>query len=362
MKLYKIPAAVFIGLWLTACSQTTATRTEAPSRQETGQEAPSGSSTASEKAQAEQQETPQKSASAKTQTATAETGQQESSSPPTPESEKVPAAKQAGSGQPASQARSESSPESALEKARENLRLSEQTEKRIAADLEQLKKSGKASDEAISDYENYLDSVRAMTAENRNVVAQMEAAYADKSSGQTAPLVPTSKELKKPADPSIPEEQTMDEVAKLDRELDASLAKFDDMLLNEMEKIQSESKGKLQELAQEAAEAAKRLREKGLGLDTSGAGSAEDAGKESEGQAASGPEQTSSKGNTGTETASSESARKGGEGTSVTDQHRKDYGDDDIVARQLREAAENEADPELKAKLWKEYEEYKKSK
>jgi hypothetical protein len=34
--------------------------------------------------------------------------------------------------------------------------------------------------------------------------------------------------------------------------------------------------------------------------------------------------------------------------------------DDDIVARQLREAAENETDPVLKEKLWKEYEEYKK--
>ena len=35
--------------------------------------------------------------------------------------------------------------------------------------------------------------------------------------------------------------------------------------------------------------------------------------------------------------------------------------DDDIVARQLREAAENETDPELKEKLWKEYEAYKKN-
>jgi hypothetical protein len=30
------------------------------------------------------------------------------------------------------------------------------------------------------------------------------------------------------------------------------------------------------------------------------------------------------------------------------------------VARQIREAAEKETDPELKEKLWKEYEEYKK--
>jgi hypothetical protein len=34
-------------------------------------------------------------------------------------------------------------------------------------------------------------------------------------------------------------------------------------------------------------------------------------------------------------------------------------GDDDIVARQLREAAEKETDPELKKKLWEEYRKYK---
>jgi len=35
--------------------------------------------------------------------------------------------------------------------------------------------------------------------------------------------------------------------------------------------------------------------------------------------------------------------------------------DDDIIARQLREAAENETDPVLKEKLWKEYRKYKES-
>jgi len=34
--------------------------------------------------------------------------------------------------------------------------------------------------------------------------------------------------------------------------------------------------------------------------------------------------------------------------------------DDDIVARQLREAAEKETDPVVREKLWKEYNEYKK--
>lgn len=35
--------------------------------------------------------------------------------------------------------------------------------------------------------------------------------------------------------------------------------------------------------------------------------------------------------------------------------------DDDLVARQLREAAEKETDPELREKLWKEYQDYKSS-
>jgi hypothetical protein len=36
-----------------------------------------------------------------------------------------------------------------------------------------------------------------------------------------------------------------------------------------------------------------------------------------------------------------------------------DGSDDDIVARQLREAAMSEDDPELREKLWQEYREYK---
>ena len=52
--------------------------------------------------------------------------------------------------------------------------------------------------------------------------------------------------------------------------------------------------------------------------------------------------------------AGEERARRGQKRTYVEER------DDDIVARQLREAAEKEKDPVLKEKLWKEYEEYKK--
>ena len=36
-----------------------------------------------------------------------------------------------------------------------------------------------------------------------------------------------------------------------------------------------------------------------------------------------------------------------------------DGSDDDVVARQLREAAEKETDPELRKRLWEEYRHYK---
>ena len=96
----------------------------------------------------------------------------------------------------------------------------------------------------------------------------------EKSSGKTG-----SNELDKMADPDIPEDHATDEVAALDSQLNASLAKFDGLLLEEMDEIRAGSSGKLQDLAAEAAEAAKRLREKGLDVDTSGSKSSGKSGE-----------------------------------------------------------------------------------
>ena len=51
----------------------------------------------------------------------------------------------------------------------------------------------------------------------------------------------------------------------------------------------------------------------------------------------------------------------GGEGSSRAPADVGDGADDDIVARQLREAAMAEEDPELREKLWDEYRRYKAS-
>ena len=52
---------------------------------------------------------------------------------------------------------------------------------------------------------------------------------------------------------------------------------------------------------------------------------------------------------------------KGGAGPNTVPSDIPDGRDDDIVARQLREAAMKETDPELRERLWDEYRKYKQS-
>jgi hypothetical protein len=166
-------------------------------------------------------------------------------------------------------------------------------------------------------------------------------------------------------------EEAPDELGSLDGKLDESLAAFDDMLLKEMEDISTQSEQKMRQLAEQAAAAAERLKEQGV--DPSGS-YGEDGSEETTGEASSDGE--------GTERTQEDGEMEQGGSYSdvpVTDKRdtksRADDGstrsqrgkqppesdqDDDIVARQLREAAEKETDPELKKKLWKEYEDYKK--
>ena len=263
--------------------------------------------------------------------------------------------------------------QSKLEKARDDLRVSEATEKRIAAELEKLKQSGNASPEDIRNYEAYHDRVQAMVTENRKIVEKMEAAQARHSSAPKGSQTAISGESEMGADPSIPEELTQDQVAALDRQLSASLGEFDAMLLKEMESIETESSEKMRDLAQEAAAAAKRLKEKGVDLGSDESESTDDASAQGEqgeeGQQGKAGEKDASRTEKGPQTeqgdddavASRDQSTGSGSGPTGKRGSRYSKEDDDIVARQLREAAENETDPELKEKLWKEYEDYRRN-
>ncbi len=151
----------------------------------------------------------------------------------------------------------------------------------------------------------------------------------------------------------------------LDTSFMDALADFDDMLLKEEEKMSSRIPSK---------------REAGGGENGSGQSGIGGAGGMQQGTSASrgiaglpGADQTAgADGEIGEKAGSSthkgDTSGSGGAGVDAGGQsggvgrasgNRPPPKDDDIVARQLREAAERETDPELKKKLWDEYWKYK---
>jgi hypothetical protein len=257
-----------------------------------------------------------------------------------------------------------------LERTRETLKISQATRDRIAGELAGLKASGKASPEVLSAYETYLARVQEMVDENQKVLAQMEAAYSAHQARSQAAVAGT------PANPGATPpsggsgEDPADRLKALDRQFNEALASFDEMLLKELRLIQAASAKRMQGLAEAAAAAGRQAGEKGRGE------SSAEKGPTAETEGSGTGETGSEKGGAGSERAKTSEGRgkpgdaagagrgAGGWGPGGSGAPPSSYTpspDDDIVARQLREAAEKETDPELKAKLWKEYEEYKKS-
>ena len=380
MKSLILISALWAGLGFAACKTTPTPSTPAPPKQEKQETTEARPSTPSESTESAQPGAQEKSKTSQTATPDASAPQTQEPKEKSQESQAAAAGATEARPEKADQNLSKSkqtSPQtsqSKLEKARDDLRVSQTTEKRIATELEQLKNSGNASAEDIRNYETYHERVQAMVAENRKIVEKMEAAQAKHSPGKEASKSAASGESQKRSDPTIPEEQTQDPVAELDRQLSASLNEFDAILLKEMESIETESAVKMHDLAQEAAEAAKRLKEKGVDLGSAESESSDDGSKQSEqgekGQPGKAGEKDASSKEKGPPTkqaddddavASSDRSKGGGQGTTGDRGSRYSKDDDDIVARQLREAAENETDPELKEKLWKEYEDYRRN-
>lgn len=154
---------------------------------------------------------------------------------------------------------------------------------------------------------------------------------------------------------SQPKASTEEELAALDASFAQSLGDFDEMLLGEEQKAaarqprRSASGGADGPGGQEGTEGDSGVQGQGNEASQTGGGqgSEEDKGVS--------PSQ-SSPGSVGS------GRGGGGSGQGGSTGQRDQEGlktDDDIVARQLREAAEKETDPELKEKLWEEYRKYK---
>lgn len=162
-----------------------------------------------------------------------------------------------------------------------------------------------------------------------------------------------------------------EKTASMDKQLFAALGEFDELLLKEEEKVSSrvpsqrESGGSGRAGTSGSSGGSGETGESGDGTgDQTGSGTTSaDAGEIGSSSVQSG--QATGDGTT----PGTQSNVGAGAGAGDADIDHSAYGapggklpppqDDDIVARQLREAAEKETDPELKKKLWEEYWKYK---
>jgi hypothetical protein len=132
----------------------------------------------------------------------------------------------------------------------------------------------------------------------------------------------------------------------LDKQLNDSLGSFDARLRKEQQRIARERD------ARQATVAASTASTTSDGTAKSGTGqTADGAGKRGDTRSPHAGDLKSDKSTDGT--------NRSANGNGALANEIPDGNDDDIVARRLRKAAEQETDPELKDKLWKEYVEYK---
>ncbi len=152
----------------------------------------------------------------------------------------------------------------------------------------------------------------------------------------------------------------------LDRRLGASLSSFDEMLLKEQKEVAAKR-------AEQAATGGSGTGSGGEGESgggtggpgaRSGGGGKGEKGGETSGQTATGDRATGSPRGGGSSRRGGRTTATAPEGTPPTQGGSipKDVGDgrdDDVVARQIREAAMKEQDPAIREKLWEEYRRYK---
>jgi hypothetical protein len=154
-----------------------------------------------------------------------------------------------------------------------------------------------------------------------------------------APDAAGTTETGAPGTPRTPAQTSDERASALGRKLDNSLEDFDGMLLKEKQALESERAARAPGSDQGSAGG-----ENASGVPAVPAGATTDGEADGEAQATRGQDRTGSTGVDGRPPVPGD----------IPDGH-----DDDIVARQLREAAEQETDPVLREKLWQEYRNYK---
>lgn len=260
-----------------------------------------------------------------------------------------------------------------LMRATQSLKAAEAAERQASQELAVLRTTGRASLAEISEYEAFLDGLRRRVARQRRTVIGI---LNGGSSGEEAGGQPALPRSVLDDEPITTDEERL---SNLDGELDASLGEFDEMLLREQEKLAARTRPERSDTGAAAggdATGAAGESEAG-GMSGDGWEHGDRTGEGEESAATTFPYQrpgeagvmtplppADSEGQTqagGTRVANAPAGeeRRGAGGGAGIPPDIPDGKDDDVVARQLREAAMNEGDPVLREKLWDEYRKYK---
>ena len=239
--------------------------------------------------------------------------------------------------------------EPALHKARQELRISEEMVGGMRRELADLRRSPDVTSAEIADYERYLARLEARVRENRRKLQRLEevrgTGAALEDGGEAAQAA------RPPEFEVVPEMTEAEELDALDAELNASLNRFDAMLLEQMRSLRRSPAAGSQGEAETTATGVEARASARAVPAASDAGAMERPREETAAQ------------RDGSQRSRRPPQGERSDGT-VTVGLRvppdiPDGSDDDVVARQIREAAENERDPLLRDKLWEEYRKYK---
>jgi len=219
-------------------------------------------------------------------------------------------------------------------------------------DFQQRRDRGELSGAAGADYASYLEVLRGRVVADCQALVRAGAVLTAESPCVAFSVSPVQAT---PLDAVVPL-NSAERTGILDAELETGLGEFDELLLREQQRIRAAAPRSTQHAAAAdggGGSGSGQTEREGDSGQTGAAGSGEAEGSGSQvgqgGDVSEGPPGAGAGGQAAV-------SRTGAQGQPPGI---PDGSDDDVVARQLREAAEQETDPELQKKLWEEYRRYK---
>jgi hypothetical protein len=230
-------------------------------------------------------------------------------------------------------------PQSELAQARHELAISEQVLARATERAEAARADPTIGPEQRQRLDDYVARVGELVASNREHVRSLSQAASTRPAGTGATVTP-------------PAATQAEEVAALEARLGGSLAEFDQLLLDEARRARAPGGNGGLGAGRSGGGAAGASASKGGGTRSKAPGA-----PDSPETGATPPHTAGDPGSPGGRIEGSSPGSTGPTASRPADVG--DGADDDVVARQIRRAAETERDPQLRDKLWDEYRKYK---